>query len=79
MSVIPNTTTEQGRHSVPEITALLRSAVWDLAYAGELPAEQALQLHHAAQLLLSASEQLVRTAVTAAAHAAMTPESSRRA
>jgi hypothetical protein len=74
VSVNPDTAAEQQRQSVQEITAGLRSAVWDLAYAGEVPADQALQLHHAAQLLLSASEQLVRAAVIAAAHAAAVRE-----
>ncbi|MFI7542132.1 hypothetical protein [Actinoplanes sp. NPDC049599] len=74
MSVTPDTAPEQGRQSVQEITDGLRSAVWDLAYAGEVPAEQALQLHHAAQLMLSASEQLVRAAVAATAGAAVRRE-----
>jgi hypothetical protein len=59
----PGKTPGQGRQSVPEITAVLRSAVWDLAHSGELPAEQALQLHQAAQLMLAASEQLMRDSV----------------
>jgi hypothetical protein len=67
-SPVPDTP-DQGRRSVPEITAILQSAVWDLAHGGELPPEQALQLHHAAQLMLSASEQLVRTSVVTAAAA----------
>ena len=71
MSVIPETASEQGRQGVQEITAGLRSAVWDLAYAGEVPADEALQLHHAARLMLAASEQVLRAAVSATAGAAM--------
>ena len=70
----PDTTPEQGRQGVQEITDGLLSAVWELAYAGEVPAEQALELHHAARLMLAASEQLVRAAVAATADAALRHE-----
>lgn len=73
MSVTPDTAAEQGRQSVQEVTAGLLTAVWDLAYAGQPPAEEALRLHHAALLMLSASEQLLRTAVGATAPAAAGP------
>ena len=66
MSATPDIAAEQGRQSVQEITAGLQSAVWDLAHAGDLPAEEALRLHHAAQLMVSASAQLVRASVGAA-------------
>lgn len=58
---------EQDRTDVQDVTAFLQTAVWDVAYAGDVSPEQALHLHHAAQLLLSASEQLVRTTLGAAA------------
>jgi hypothetical protein len=60
VTATPDIEHQQGRKSVQDITGFLRSAVWDLAYTGELPAEQALELHQAAQVMLSASEQLVR-------------------
>jgi hypothetical protein len=66
VSATPETEQDQHRRTAPEITACLQTAVWDLAYAGELPPEQALQLHHAAQLMLSATEQLVGASLGAA-------------
>ena len=65
MSATSDTRQHQHQRSTQDITAFLQSAVWDLAYSDELPAEQALQLHHAAQLLLSASEQLLRASLGA--------------
>jgi hypothetical protein len=53
---IPGSTHQQDRRNVPAITALLQSAVWDLAYADELSPEDALRLYQAARLLLAASE-----------------------
>ncbi len=66
MSATPYTEAEQGRQDVQEITAGLRAAVWDLAHAGELPAEEALRLHQAAQLLVTASGELLRASIGAA-------------
>jgi hypothetical protein len=59
VTATPDIEHQQGRKSAQDITGFLQSAVWDLAYTGELPLEQALHLHHAAQVMLSASEQLV--------------------
>jgi hypothetical protein len=53
------------RPDVQEITAGLEAAVWDLAHAGELPLDDALRLHHAAQLLVSASAEVLRASVGA--------------
>ena len=64
MSATPDTEQQQ-RQTAPDITAFLQTAVWDLAYAGALPPEEALQLHHAAQMLLSASDQLLRASLGA--------------
>ncbi|GAA3348981.1 hypothetical protein GCM10020358_69470 [Amorphoplanes nipponensis] len=67
MTATPRTEPPQTRQSVADITAFLQSAVWDLAYGDDVPPEEALQLHHAAQLMLSASEQLVRAGLSGAA------------
>jgi hypothetical protein len=74
VSAIPGTEREQRRQSTADITAFLQTAVWDVAYAGEVPAEQALQLHHAAQLLLCATEQLVSASLGAARAAPEQPD-----
>ena len=64
MSATPNTE-QQHRPSVQDVTEFLQSAVWDLAYTGELPPEQAIELHHAAQMLLVSSEQVLRASLGA--------------
>jgi hypothetical protein len=63
VTATPGTTREQDRLTVPAITAGLRSAVWDLAYADDLSAEDALELYRAARLMLAASERLLLTVV----------------
>jgi hypothetical protein len=67
VSATPETEHQQQRRTAPDITAYLQTAVWDLAYTGALPPEEALRLHHAAQMLLSASEQLVHASLGAGA------------
>jgi hypothetical protein len=74
VSVTPDIAAEQERQSVQEITAGLRSAVWDLAHIGEPAPEEALRLHHAAQLMVSASAQLVRASVGDPAAAPRDPD-----
>jgi hypothetical protein len=61
VTATPGTTREQDRLTVPAITAWLRSAVWDLAYADDLSAEDALELYRAARLMLTASERTLLT------------------
>lgn len=64
MTATPDTE-QQHRPSVQDITEFLQSAVWDLAYTGEVRPEQAIQLHHAAQMMLSSTEQLLRASLGA--------------
>jgi hypothetical protein len=54
---------ERDRRNVEELTAYLRSAVWDLAYAGQVEPEQALRLHDAAGLFATTCDRVLRGSV----------------